>query len=83
MLLFLQEYVDLYTDWLLNKSIEKSFDAFKRGFDLVLGQSCLADLFTAEEVELLICGSNVSDSHLVHTTQKRVYNFCLPYMDFV
>ena len=64
--------MDLYADWLLNKSIEKSFDAFKRGFDLVLGQSCLADLFTAEEVELLICGSNVSDSRLVCTTRKRV-----------
>ena len=68
----LQEYVDLYTDWLLNKSIEKNFDAFKRGFDLVLGQSCLADLFTAEEVELLICGSNVSDSPLVCSSPKRV-----------
>lgn len=52
--------MSLYTDWLLNSSIAKNFDAFKRGFDLVMSQVPLADLFTAEEVELLVCGSNVS-----------------------
>lgn len=46
-------------DWLLNKSIAKQFDAFKKGFDLVMGDSGLADLFTAEEVELLVCGCKV------------------------
>ena len=51
--------MDLYTDWLLNSSIAKNFDAFKRGFDLVMSQVALADLFTAEEIELIICGSNV------------------------
>ena len=50
----------MYTDWLLNSSIAKNFDAFKKGFDLVMRQVPLADLFTAEEVELLVCGSNVS-----------------------
>ena len=55
----LQEYVDLYLDWLLNKSIAKQFNAFKKGFDLVMGESNLADLFTAREVELLICGDQV------------------------
>ena len=52
--------MDLYTDWLLNSSIAKNFDAFKRGFDSVMSQVPLADLFTAEEIELLVCGSNVS-----------------------
>ena len=55
-----QEYVDEYTDWLLNKSIASQFDAFKDGFDLVMGQSFLADLFRPEELELMVCGSNVS-----------------------
>ena len=41
-------------------SIAKQFDAFKSGFDIVMGDRNLADLFTAEEVELLICGSKVS-----------------------
>ena len=26
------EYVRLYTDWLINKSIDKQFRAFKKGF---------------------------------------------------
>lgn len=26
------EYVRLYTDWLINKSIEKQFKAFRKGF---------------------------------------------------
>lgn len=30
------EYVQLYADWLINKSIEKEFTAFKRGFDKVV-----------------------------------------------
>lgn len=59
-LFFLQEFVDLYTDWLLNTSIHKKFKAFKQGFDLVMSQSCLADLVIAEELELIVCGSTVS-----------------------
>jgi len=30
------EYVQLYADWLLNKSVEREFTAFKRGFDKVV-----------------------------------------------
>lgn len=58
--LLLQEYVDLYTDWLLSKSIEVQFKAFKKGFDLVIGDTSLVELFRPEEVELLVCGSKVS-----------------------
>lgn len=54
-----QEFVELYSDWLLNKSVEKQFTEFKKGFDVVMGDSNLADLFTATEVELLVCGSKV------------------------
>lgn len=56
-----KEYVDLYTDWLLNQSIAQYFEPFKQGFDLVMGHSSLADLFRAEELELLICGSKEWD----------------------
>ena len=52
--------MDLYTDWMLNVSIHKKFKAFKQGFDLVMSQSCLADLVIAEELEIIICGSTVS-----------------------
>ena len=40
------------------------FDAFKKGFDQVMGDSNLADLFTAEEIELLVCGSKVCEMQL-------------------
>lgn len=49
-----------YSDWLLNKSIASHFNAFKEGFDLVMGQNFLADLFRPEELEMMVCGSNVS-----------------------
>jgi ubiquitin-protein ligase E3 A len=56
-----QEFVDLYTNWLLVESISKQFGAFKNGFDLVMKDKNLADLFSAEELELLICGSREWD----------------------
>ena len=55
-----QEYVEEYSDWLLNKSIASHFNAFKEGFDLVMGQNFLADMFRPEELEMMVCGSNVS-----------------------
>ncbi|UYV60364.1 UBE3A [Cordylochernes scorpioides] len=55
------EYVELYSDFLLNKSIEKQFRAFRRGFVMVTDDSPLKMLFRPEEVELLVCGSKNFD----------------------
>jgi len=55
-----KEYVDLHTDWVLNKSIEKQFAAFKDGFLQVAGGDGLK-LCRPEELELLICGSEKLD----------------------
>lgn len=52
------EYVDLYVDYMLTKSVKKQFDAFKRGFVKVCGGPAL-ELFLPAELELLICGSEV------------------------
>jgi ubiquitin-protein ligase E3 A len=52
-----QEFVELYADFLLNKSVEKQFAAFRRGFQMVTNESPLGLLFHPEEVELLVCGS--------------------------
>lgn len=49
----------MYADYLLNKSVEKQFKAFKRGFCMVTDESPLKMLFRPEEVELLVCGSKV------------------------
>jgi ubiquitin-protein ligase E3 A len=54
------EYIQLYVDWVLNRSVAKQFTAFKKGFDLCVPPSSLA-LFVPEELELLICGSEELD----------------------
>ena len=71
----------LYTDWLLNKSIAKQFNAFKKGFDLVMGESNLADLFTAREVELLICGDQVRKVNLQKFEHS--YQFMMPTLKMI
>lgn len=55
------EFVDLYADFILNKSIERQFRAFKRGFDMVTDESPLKTWFRPDEVELLVCGSKNFD----------------------
>ena len=54
-----QEFVELYADFLLNKSVEKQFSAFRRGFQMVTSESPLQTLFHPSEIELLVCGSMV------------------------
>lgn len=56
-----REYVDLYADFLLNKSVEKQFLAFQRGFNLVTSESPLQMMFTPHELEMLICGEKEFD----------------------
>ncbi|CAK1551648.1 unnamed protein product [Leptosia nina] len=56
-----QEFVELYAEFLLNKSVETQFKAFRRGFVMVTDESQLTTLFRAEEVETLVCGSKNFD----------------------
>ncbi|XP_035901101.1 ubiquitin-protein ligase E3A [Anopheles stephensi] len=56
-----QEFVELYSDFMLNKSIEKQFNAFSSGFQMVTGESLLHLLFRPEELELIVCGSKNFD----------------------
>ncbi|XP_077586597.1 putative E3 ubiquitin-protein ligase HECTD2 [Stigmatopora nigra] len=51
-----KEYVQLYVDFLLNKSICKQFAAFYHGFHSVCASDALM-LLRPEEVEVLVCGS--------------------------
>jgi ubiquitin-protein ligase E3 A len=55
------EFVELYADFILNKSIEKQFMAFKKGFQMVTDESPLQLLFRPEEIELIVCGSKKFD----------------------
>lgn len=51
-----REYVARYVDHVLNTSIEKPFEAFRRGFMHVCGGSVL-ELFNPHELELIVVGS--------------------------
>jgi E3 ubiquitin-protein ligase HECTD2 len=55
-----EEYVDLYVDYALEKSIRKQFEPFARGFYKVCHGNALS-LFRGEEIELLIRGSGELD----------------------
>ncbi|CAF0852396.1 unnamed protein product [Rotaria sordida] len=56
-----EEFVRLYSDLLLNKSVEKQFHPFYHGFSLVTRDSSLRKLFRPDEIELLVAGSQVLD----------------------
>jgi len=56
-----QEYVDLYADFLLNKSVESQFLALQRGFLLVTSESPVHMMFSPAELEMLICGEKECD----------------------
>ncbi|KAI9734706.1 MAG: putative E3 ubiquitin-protein ligase [Claussenomyces sp. TS43310] len=52
-----KEFVDLYVRYLLDTAVARQFEPFKRGFFRVCGGNALS-LFQAEEIELLIRGSD-------------------------
>ncbi|KAJ2722494.1 putative E3 ubiquitin-protein ligase [Coemansia sp. Benny D115] len=50
------EYVMRYLQWILNDSVSRQFEPFKRGFYYVCGGNALS-LFKPEEIELMVHGS--------------------------
>ncbi|KAJ2083954.1 putative E3 ubiquitin-protein ligase [Coemansia sp. RSA 988] len=50
------EYVLRYLQWVLNDSVAKQFEPFRRGFYYVCGSNALS-LFKPEEIELMVQGS--------------------------
>ncbi|KAK8024746.1 ubiquitin protein ligase [Apiospora arundinis] len=52
-----REYVDLYVRYLLDTSVSRQFEPFKRGFFTVCAGNALS-LFRPEEIELLVRGSD-------------------------
>ncbi|XP_062419391.1 ubiquitin-protein ligase E3A isoform X2 [Pungitius pungitius] len=65
-----QEFVDTYADYILNKSVERQFKAFRKGFLMVTKESPLKYLFRPEEVEMLICGSRKLDFEALEKTTE-------------
>lgn len=77
-LLFLchsQEFVNMYTDYILNRSVETQFRAFRKGFQMVTKQSPLKYLYRPEEVELLICGNRVGKQIAARLLLSFIYLF--------
>ena len=52
-----REFVDLYIQYLLDTSVVRQYEPFKRGFFSVCGGNALS-LFRPEEIELLVRGSD-------------------------
>ncbi|KAJ8130961.1 hypothetical protein O1611_g2669 [Lasiodiplodia mahajangana] len=52
-----KEYIDLYVRYLLDTSVARQFEPFKRGFFTVCAGNALT-LFKPEEIELLVRGSD-------------------------
>lgn len=66
-----QEFVSLFVEYHLNRCVAKQFDAFKRGFDLVVNGPAFA-IFTPEELELLVCGEPTLDFEELVCQKNRV-----------
>eukprot|EP01059_Diplonema_ambulator_P031754 TRINITY_DN5931_c0_g1_i1.p2 TRINITY_DN5931_c0_g1~~TRINITY_DN5931_c0_g1_i1.p2 ORF type:complete len:332 (+),score=84.75 TRINITY_DN5931_c0_g1_i1:1119-2114(+) len=70
-----QEYVDLYTDYVCNKSVGKNFEEFRDGFYEVCGmQAELLGVFHPIELEQMVVGCPVFDlAELEETTRYDGY----------
>lgn len=55
-----REFVDSYVEWFMSKSIHRQFEAFAKGFLMLCGGPAL-QLFSATELERLVCGSPCLD----------------------
>lgn len=62
-----QEYVDLYVDFLLNKSVENQFKAFNQGFQKVCGGRIIK-LFRSHELMSVVMGNEEYDWEVFETS---------------
>lgn len=64
-----QEFVDLYIDYVLNKSVEKRFQAFSNGFLKVCGGKVL-ELFKPHELMAVVVGNENYDWHALESAAE-------------
>ena len=64
-----EEYVGLYVNWILTDSISAQFEAFKAGFNRVMGGTTIA-LLRPEELELLVCGTPHLNFHELESVAR-------------
>uniref|UniRef100_M4BWH8 HECT-type E3 ubiquitin transferase n=1 Tax=Hyaloperonospora arabidopsidis (strain Emoy2) TaxID=559515 RepID=M4BWH8_HYAAE len=87
------EYVALYVDYVLNRSVSRQYAAFHHGFHQVCNHEVLS-MFRWEELQLLICGNSdldfealeeathyedgfAADSKLIRYVAMRLQLFCV------
>lgn len=68
-----REFVDLYIRYLLETSVARQYEPFKRGFFTVCGGNALS-LFRPEEIELLIRGSEEESLDVATLRSVAVYD---------
>jgi ubiquitin-protein ligase E3 A len=66
----LEEYIELYSDYIMNKSVERPFDLFQRGFQKVLVRLEQVQIFQYDELDLLVSGVDVLDWGQLQTNAK-------------
>jgi E3 ubiquitin-protein ligase HECTD2 len=69
-----REYVDAYVRYLLDTSVSRQFEPFKRGFFTVCGGNALS-LFRPEEIELLVRGSGTENEPIDVAALKAVAQY--------
>lgn len=62
-----EEYVRRYCDYIFHTSVERQFNAFRKGFDQCIKDTLFRQLFRYDELELLICGSKELDFRALET----------------
>ncbi|XP_043099178.1 probable E3 ubiquitin-protein ligase HERC4 isoform X2 [Puntigrus tetrazona] len=69
-----EDYVDQYLDYILNKSVEKVFEEFKRGFFKACSR-CIVEMFEPEELRGVLVGNEEYDWDILkqNTTYERPF----------
>lgn len=69
-----KEYVELYSNYLMEKSIEKQFNMLKQGFDFVV-EGKVAKYLDWTQLNLLICGSEKLDFEALQNSARYMDGF--------
>lgn len=71
-LIFRQEFVDAYVDYIFNKSVASLYDAFHAGFHKVCGGKVL-QLFQPSELQAMVTGNTNYDWKELEKVGKQVH----------
>jgi hypothetical protein len=67
-----EEYIQLRTDYLLNRSVENQFNNFRKGFIKLAEGTEMLNLFREDELDILVSGTEVVDWGALKTTARYI-----------